>query len=99
MSRAFYSEYVNHCMRFYARHDRPAKFRSEADKQNWLACDSALKTFSEGDRFLLLTIYQEGDTVADTIYKMAKSHNVSQDVIWRLVGDLERKVAKRRGLL
>ena len=31
MSRTFYSEYVNHCLRFYARHDRP-KFHSEADK-------------------------------------------------------------------
>ena len=33
MSRTFYSEYVNHCLRFYARHDRP-KFHSEADKHN-----------------------------------------------------------------
>lgn len=33
MSRTFYSEYVNHCLRFYARHDRP-KFHSEADKED-----------------------------------------------------------------
>ena len=28
--RTFYSEYVQHCMRFYARHANP-KFRSDAD--------------------------------------------------------------------
>ena len=31
--RTFYSEYVQHCMRFYARHANP-KFRSDADKKN-----------------------------------------------------------------
>ena len=56
MSRTFYSEYVNHCLRFYARHDRP-KFHSEADKHNWAACDSALKSFSDNDRAMLLYIY------------------------------------------
>ena len=44
--RTFYSEYVQHCMRFYARHTNP-KFRSDADKKNWFACDSALKGFTE----------------------------------------------------
>ena len=64
MSRTFYSEYVNHCLRFYARHDRP-KFHSEADKHNWAACDSALKSFSDNDRAMLLYIYREGDTVPE----------------------------------
>jgi hypothetical protein len=59
MSRTFYSEYVNHCLRFYARHERP-KFHSEADKHNWAACDSALKSFSDNDRAMLLYIYREG---------------------------------------
>lgn len=98
MARAFYSQYVNHCLRFYARHDRP-KFHSEADKHNWAACDSALKSFSDNDRAMLLCIYREGDTVPDNIYQLAKSKGISQDSIWKLVNELERKVAKRRGLL
>lgn len=98
MSRSFYSEYVNHCMRFYARHPK-AKFHSEADKHNWAACEDALNTFSDSDREMLLTIYREGDTIPDNIYQMAKSKSVSQDGIWKLVNELERKIAKRRGLL
>lgn len=98
MSRSFYSEYVNHCMRFYARHPK-AKFHSEVDKHNWTACEDALNTFSDSDREMLLTIYREGDTIPDNIYQMAKSKSVSQDGIWKLVNELERKIAKRRGLL
>lgn len=96
--RAYYSEFVGHCLRFYASHPDP-KFKSEADKKNWYACDNALKGFSDSEREMLTTIYSEGDTIPDNVYQMARKMNVKQDVIWKLLNDLERKVAKRRGLL
>lgn len=98
MSRCFYSDYVNHCLRFYARHPKP-EFKSEADKLNWSACETAIKSFAPGDREMLLTIYREGDTIPDNVYQMSKSRGIKQDGIWKLIGELERKVAKRRGLL
>lgn len=96
--RTFYSEYVRHCMRFYSRHLNP-KFKSEADKNNWIACQSALAGFSDSDRETLLTIYRGRDTIPDNVYQISKEKGIKQDIIWRLVNDLERKVAKRRGLL
>lgn len=96
--RTFYSEYVQHCMRFYARHPQP-HFHTNADKQNWNACDSALKGFSPSEVDILMTVYREGDTVHDNIYKVSVGRNIKQDYIWKLVNELERKVAKRRGLL
>lgn len=96
--RTFYSEYVQHCMRFYARHTNP-KFKSDADKQNWKACDSALKGFSDSEIEILLTIYRDGDTIPDTIYKLCVERNIKQDIVWKLVNELERKVAKRRNLI
>lgn len=98
MGRAFYSQYVNHCLRFYARHPKP-NFHSEADKKNWISCDNALKGYTDSEREMLLTIYGDGDTIADNVYKMAKAKDMKQEAIWKLVNDLERKVAKRRGLL
>lgn len=98
MARAFYSDYVNHCLRFYARHTKP-QFHSAADKNNWLACENALNGFTDSEREMLLTIYREGDTIPDNVYQMAKSKGIKQDSIWKLVNELERKVAKRRGLL
>lgn len=96
--RTFYSEYVQHCMRFYSRHSNP-KFRSDADKQNWHACDSALKGFTGKERDMLLTVYREGDAIPDNIYNLSVALNIKQDIIWKLVNELERKVAKRRGLV
>lgn len=98
MARAFYSQYVNHCLRFYARYQKP-KFHSEVDKRNWTACKDALKDFSEQDREMLITIYRDGDTVADNVYQMSKDKGISQDTLWKLINELEYKIAKRRGLL
>lgn len=98
MSRAFYSEFVNHCLRFYARHPKPS-FHSAADKSNWFSCDSALKGFTDSEREMLLYIYREGDTIPDNVYQIAKAKGLRQDSVWKLVNELERKVAKRRGLL
>ena len=89
MSRAFYSEFVSHCLRFYARYEDRI-YNSEAEKHNWIACHMALKSFTKAERKKLLTIYKEGDTIPD---------NVHQDVIWGLVRECEKRVAKYRGLL
>ena len=96
--KTFYSEYVQHCMRFYARHPHPT-FRSEADKQNWKACENAVKSFNKGEQDIIMTIYREGDTVPDNVYMVSIDLDIRQDVIWKLINELERKVAKRRGLL
>ena len=96
--KTFYSEYIQHCMRFYARHPHPI-FRSEADKKNWLACDSAMRVLNANERDMLLKVYTEGDTIPDNIHKVAAEYNVKQDVLWRLVNELEKRVARRRGLL
>lgn len=98
MGKSFYSDYVNHCLRFYARYANPV-FHSEADKKNWKACDDALSEFSVKDRDTLLAVYKSRDTTADTVYAIAKDEGIEQDGIWKLLGDLERKVAKKRELL
>lgn len=96
--RTYYSDYVQHCMRFYARHPNP-KFNSDAEKQNWNACDSALKRFDNSERDILLTVYREGDTLADNIYNYSVEHGINQDKVWKLLNKLEKMIAKRRGLL
>lgn len=96
--KTYYSDFVNHCLRFYARHPE-AKFKTECEKKNWLSCDNVLKTLCDPDREMLVAIYADGDTLSDCIFKQAKERGIKQDYIWKLVGDVERKIAKRRGLL
>ena len=61
--------------------------------------DSALKGFTDKEREMLLTIYREGDTIPDNIYNLSVALEIKQDILWKLVNELERKVAKRRGLV
>lgn len=102
--RTYFSEFVGHCARYYARSvvNAPSaqpRFKTEAEKRNWLACSTAIKGFSEQEQDIILTVYSEGDTLPDNIYQLSKKRSMNQDVIWKLVTDFERKVAKRRGLL
>ena len=38
-------------------------------------------------------------TIPDNIYNLSVSLEIKQDILWKLVNELERKVAKRRGLV
>lgn len=99
MNRPFYSEYVRHCLRFYTRNLKASRFKSDVDKRNWLACDSAFKAYSERDRNLLTLVYGNFDTLADNVYEVSKKYDINQVIIWDLIKDIERKIAKKRGLM
>lgn len=99
MNRPFYSEYVRHCLRFYTRNLEQPRFKSDADKNNWLSCASVLKDYGEKDREVLVAVYSGYDTLADNVYELAKKLGINQAIIWDLMKDVERKIAKRRGLL
>lgn len=96
--RTYYSDYVQHCMKFYARHANPV-FRSSADKLNWYACDNALNGFTNVERELLLSIYRECDTLPDNVYKVSVANDIKQDKLWALIKKLEQRIAKRRNLI
>jgi len=98
MNKPYYADFVRHCLRYYCQYHDP-KFRSEADKKNWFACRNALNGFPDAQREQLKAIYAEGDILADTICQMERKTGQKQDEIWKLVYDLEHKVAKRRGLI
>lgn len=98
MSKTFYSDFANHCLRFYTRHSNP-EFQNEADKRNWEVCRETLAEFSEKEREILTFIYYEGDTVADNIYRISLVKNIEQDKVWKLVNELERSIAIKRGLI
>ena len=100
MSRPFYSEYVKHALRFYSRNtDKPIKFRSAADKANWLSCRGAIRYFPPMEQKILISVYSGFDTLPDEVYNASKKYNIDQNYIWDLMKDVERKVALNRGLI
>lgn len=99
MNRPFYSEYVRHALRFYTRNLHQTHFKSEADKNNWFACANTLKGYSDTERNIFIEVYSGFDTLSDNVYETAKRHGVNQAIIWDMMKVVERKIAKRRGLM
>jgi hypothetical protein len=100
MSRTFYTDYVRHALRFYSRNcDTQPLFKTQADKENWLSCHNILKSLTPKDKGLLISVYSGHDTLADEVYNTSKKFNVDQNIIWDLMKDIERKIARKRGLM
>lgn len=99
MNKHFYSEYVRHCMRFYSRNTNKPRFNTEVDKDNWYACHKAIERYSDRDRDILIRVYGMYDTLADNVYEVAKLYNIDQNIIWDMIKDFERIVARKRGLI
>lgn len=102
MSRPYYSEYVRHVLRFYTRSERnpdTMHYRSDVDKRNWLACHSVFKTYSDKDVDVFVSVYSGYDTLPDEVYNASKKAGINQNIIWDMMKDLERKVARKCKLL
>ena len=97
--RPYYSEYVRHMLRFYTRNLHETRFKSDVDKQNWIACDKAFKNLSDRDRDIMALVYGSFDTLPDNVYETAKKYSMNQNIIWDAMKDLERDIAWKRGLV
>lgn len=102
--RPSYAEYVKGAMRFYALNrlasvPQEPRFRSDADKKNWAACEAAVKDFEAKDKEYALRIYAYADTLSDNIFRISKETGIDQNYFWNLVNTVEKKFAKRRGLI
>jgi hypothetical protein len=98
MSKHFYTEYVRHCLRYYARNRKP-RFNTEVDKNNWNACYRAIERYSDRDKDIFLRVYGMRDTLADNVYEASQIYLIDQNIIWDMIKDLESRVAKKRGLI
>ena len=103
MSKAYYTDYVRHAIRFYSRNSgseiNHISFKSDVDKKNWYACHNALKGYTDKDKEILMSVYMGYDTLADEVYNTSNKFQIHQNQIWDMMKEYERKVAKRRDLL
>lgn len=97
----YYSSYVNHMLRFYARYcdKKLENFKKPVDAKNWQVVKSVLDKLPENDRNVIIEVYRRRDTLGDNIYEVSKEFNIDQDVIWTMLNKITRKIAKERGLI
>ena len=95
---------MRHALRFYARHGADLggtpTFRRESDRLNWTACDVALRSVPDNERFVLLRVYKlDCGSVDEAVATTARDFGLQRDALWRLVRGVERLVAVHRGLI
>ena len=99
MNRPFYSDYVRHALRFYSRNLLRTDFKNDVDRTNWVACAGVIQEYSDRDRDIIVLVYGGYDTLSDNVYETAKKYSINQNIIWDMMKDVERKIAKQRGLM
>ena len=104
MAKRFYTDYINHMLRFYARTVQSGdvmglKFTSEVDELNWRSVDRVLHNLPELDKYIIIEVFGRGDTLADNIYEVSKELVMNQDVIWTMLSKITYQIAKERGLV
>jgi len=97
----FYSSYINHMLRFYARYcDKNLEsFKKSTDVKNWLAVKTVLDKLPEKDKNVIIEVYRRRDTLADNIYEVSKELGIDQDVIWSMLNKVTKKIAQERELI
>ena len=48
---------------------------------------------------MFVALYSDTAPLPEAIAKISKEHRMEQNHVWNMVNDLEKKVAKRRGLI
>lgn len=102
MTKPCYQDYANHAMRFYARN--PAlNMRSpglkKTDIQNWMACNDALRAFSDEDRSVIIGVYSSKCAMEDATKGISAQLNIDEANVWQLMNKAAKEFAKVRGLI
>lgn len=107
--KTYYSDFIGHCARYYARcvcgHVTP-DFASDAERGNYMACDAAIRTFNERESRIILAVYSNMlpgsvlvPTITTTVKRIAAQYQSTPEAVWKLLSTFERRAAKKRGLL
>ena len=82
---------------------KPAVFRTEADKANWEAVDAVVKRHeAAGDTDVLIALeINRGDGfIKDKVDDYVALHiDTNKDAVWTAIRNVEREIAKERGLI
>lgn len=103
MAGVWYANTAVHLWRFYFRYrDRNVDRMMDADRENWRACDRAIRIFTDREQEFLKLYYMTGfgnyeDLKAVTT--VAEQHGISKSDVWDLIKKANYNVIVERGLM
>ncbi len=95
---ASYTYYAANAFRWYFKNEHP-EFYTAAYELNWKTCDRIVKECDPNMLEMIREVYLSADTTGDAVYETARKHGVHQDNIWTMLGTVEKRFARERGLI
>lgn len=84
--------YARGCLKFYL-------LNHSGNLHDWEAADTIIQSLPDKDIEILEEVFTRKDTLADNIYETAHVRGIDQGMIWKLLNDVSKAIAKERGLL
>ena len=94
----YYSPFVSHCIKFYAKYPCANRFRADADQRNWEAVKTSLDTYTGNEAAILLKLY-DGKDLNENINNISGHIGMDKKSLWKIVRNFEYKVACNRGII
>lgn len=101
-TRCYYTEYVNHMLRFYLTCPDSLKIdnvKRRADVENWIAVQSGLHCLSEENREKVLEIYRTNYNIPQAVADYCQKTGEDERRVWTLVTKASSLIARCRGLI
>lgn len=102
--RCYYSDYVNHAIRFYLSTPDALQMagKHKADVLNWMAVQSVFYSLPQNDKEVLTAVYKRHFRLSEAMRLYCLENQLSdkeEEGLWTLIAKTGAAIAKRRGLI
>ena len=100
-TRCYYTDYVNHAIRFYLSTPDTLKTdgKRKADIDNWIAVQTVFHCLGTDSRKIVEEIYRSHYRVTEGVRMYCEKTGADERKIWVLITKTGAAIAKRRGLV
>ena len=100
-TRCYYTEYVNHMIRFYITCPETLKLagKRKADMENWIAVQATFHGLSPENSQKVIDIYQTHYNLPKAVDMYCEKTGADKMATWILLTKVASIIARRRGLV
>ena len=99
--RCYYSDYVNHAIRFYLTTPDTLQTagKHRADVLNWMAVQAVWHSLPDKDREVLTEVYRTHHRLSEAVEIYCEKTGADEDALWVLIARVGATIAHRRELI
>lgn len=100
-TRCFYTEYVNHMIRFYLSCPDLLDVggKKKADIENWIAVQAVFHALTDSERDLVTAVYRRNFHLPTAVQAIAEEKHIDPVGLWVILTRTAAAIARRRGLV